>query len=67
MGAHLCMLFCFTSTSAEYRQITIIVSLSVTVAMYCLIQLYVPVSTLLAPRKPLLKLFAIKAVGMLGT
>ena len=34
--------------------------------MYCLIQLYVPVSTLLAPRKPLLKLFAIKAVGMLG-
>ena len=31
--------------------------------MYCLIQLYVPVGVNLAPRKPLLKLFAIKAVG----
>ena len=31
--------------------------------MYCLIQLYVCVSSLLAPQKPLLKMFAIKAVG----
>lgn len=46
-------------------QIVIIVSLSVTVAMYCLIQLYVVVSDLLSPYRPLLKLFAIKAVGAL--
>lgn len=45
--------------------ITIIVSLSVTIAMYCLIQLYVPVSQSLAPHRPLLKLFAIKAVVFL--
>ncbi len=32
--------------------------------MYCLIQLYIPISTHLAPQKPLLKLFAVKAVGM---
>ena len=37
--------------------------ISVTIAMYCLIQLYVAVSEYLAPQKPLLKLFAIKAVG----
>jgi uncharacterized protein Usg len=32
---------------------------------YCLIQLYMPVSHILAPYKPLLKLFAIKAVVFL--
>jgi hypothetical protein len=31
--------------------------------MYCLIQLYVPIRAILVPHKPLLKLFAIKAVG----
>lgn len=31
--------------------------------MYCLIQLYMAVKVELAPQKPLLKLFAIKAVG----
>ena len=31
--------------------------------MYCLLQLYVPVKEILAPHKPLLKLFAIKAVS----
>lgn len=46
-------------------QVVLIVSLSVTVAMYCLIQIYMPVSEQLAPHKPLLKLFAIKAVGEL--
>ncbi|RDB24739.1 hypothetical protein Hypma_007940 [Hypsizygus marmoreus] len=45
--------------------ITIIVSLSVTIAMYCLIQLYVPVAKNLAPHRPLLKLFAVKAVVFL--
>ncbi|KAF8891733.1 organic solute transporter Ostalpha-domain-containing protein [Infundibulicybe gibba] len=45
--------------------ITIVVSLSVTIAMYCLIQLYIPVAKNLAPHKPLLKLFAVKAVVFL--
>lgn len=31
--------------------------------MYCLIQIYMVVKEPLAPQKPLLKLFAIKAVG----
>ena len=41
----------------------VIVSISVTIAMYCLIQLYVVVSEPLKPHKPLLKLFSVKAVG----
>ncbi|KAK0504536.1 organic solute transporter Ostalpha-domain-containing protein [Armillaria luteobubalina] len=45
--------------------IVVIVSLSVTIAMYCLIQLYVPVAEILRPHRPLLKLFAIKAVVFL--
>lgn len=45
-------------------QITIIMSISVTIAMYCLIQLYMPIAGHLAPHKPLLKLFAVKAVGV---
>lgn len=31
--------------------------------MYCLIQLYIPIAGYLVQHKPLLKLFAIKAVG----
>ncbi|THV07774.1 DUF300-domain-containing protein [Dendrothele bispora CBS 962.96] len=45
--------------------ITVIVSISVTIAMYCLLQLYFPVSSYLTHTKPLLKLFAIKAVVFL--
>lgn len=44
-------------------QIIATVSLSVTIAMYCLIQLYVVVSEHLKPHQPLLKLFSLKAVG----
>lgn len=44
-------------------KITTLVSISVSIAMYCLLQLYFPVSTQLAPKKPILKLVAIKAVG----
>lgn len=44
-------------------QITVIISVSVSIAMYCLLQLYFPISQLLKPQKPLLKLFAVKAVG----
>lgn len=55
-----------TDLYAKPLQIVIIVSLSVTIAMYCLIQLYVVVSEQLAPFRPLLKLFAIKAVGRIS-
>ncbi len=44
-------------------QIILVVSISVTIGMYCLIQLYMVAKEQLAPQKPLLKLFAIKAVG----
>ncbi|KAJ3570906.1 hypothetical protein NP233_g4098 [Leucocoprinus birnbaumii] len=45
--------------------ITIVVSVSVSIAMFCLIQLYMAVSKDLARHRPLLKLFAIKAVVFL--
>ncbi|KAF9564817.1 DUF300-domain-containing protein [Agrocybe pediades] len=45
--------------------ITIVMSISVTIAMYCLIQLYMPISKDLAKHKPLLKLFSVKAVVFL--
>lgn len=48
-----------------HLHIVLIVSISVTIAMYCLIQIYMPVSEQLAPHKPLLKLFAVKAVVFL--
>lgn len=48
-----------------HSYITIAVSISVSIAMYCLIQLYFPIKEDLAPHKPLLKLFAIKAVVFL--
>ncbi|KAF7982217.1 hypothetical protein HWV62_29410 [Athelia sp. TMB] len=48
-----------------YVYIEIVVTVSVSVAMYCLIQMYVTISGHLAPHKPLLKLFAIKAVVFL--
>ncbi|KAG9220647.1 hypothetical protein CCMSSC00406_0003746 [Pleurotus cornucopiae] len=60
-------LYCESSWSPGWGHIyiVIIVSISVTIAMYCLIQLYVPVAQELAPHKPLLKLFAVKAVVFL--
>ncbi|KAL1707785.1 organic solute transporter Ostalpha-domain-containing protein [Schizophyllum commune] len=60
-------LYCEASWGLGWGHIylTIIISISVTIAMYCLIQLYVSVSEYLAPQKPLLKLFAIKAVVFL--
>ncbi|KAF9010475.1 organic solute transporter Ostalpha-domain-containing protein, partial [Cyathus striatus] len=45
--------------------ITVILSISVTIAMYCLIQLYVSVSVQLSSQHPLLKLFSVKAVVFL--
>ncbi|SRR6266404_4291759 len=50
--------------TAVHRQITAIISISVTVAMYCLLQMYFCVAEELAPHRPILKLFAVKAVGM---
>ncbi|KAI0646590.1 organic solute transporter Ostalpha-domain-containing protein [Trametes meyenii] len=60
-------LYCEDSWSPGWGHIyiTLIVSISVTIAMYCLIQLYMSVKVELAPQKPLLKLFAIKAVVFL--
>ncbi|KAE9400698.1 DUF300-domain-containing protein [Gymnopus androsaceus JB14] len=60
-------LYCEDSWSPGWGHvyITIIVSISVTVAMYCLLQLYMPVSKVLAPQKPLLKLFSVKAIVFL--
>ncbi|KAF5325855.1 hypothetical protein D9611_000018 [Ephemerocybe angulata] len=45
--------------------IVIIISISVTIAMYCLIQLYIPVAGELKPHRPILKLFSVKAVVFL--
>ncbi|KAI0358078.1 DUF300-domain-containing protein [Trametes cingulata] len=60
-------LYCEDSWSPGWGHIyiTLIVSISVSIAMYCLIQLYMAVKVELAPQKPLLKLFAIKAVVFL--
>ncbi|KAF9017509.1 DUF300-domain-containing protein [Hymenopellis radicata] len=60
-------LYCEASWGPGWGHVylTVIVSISVTIAMYCLIQLYVVVSEELAPQRPLLKLFAIKAVVFL--
>ncbi|KII96195.1 hypothetical protein PLICRDRAFT_96965, partial [Plicaturopsis crispa FD-325 SS-3] len=60
-------LYCEDSWSPGWGHIyiTVIVSVSVSIAMYCLIQLYIPISSHLAPQKPLLKLFAVKAVVFL--
>ncbi|KAI0695346.1 organic solute transporter Ostalpha-domain-containing protein [Cerioporus squamosus] len=60
-------LYCEDSWSLGWGHIyiTLVVSISVSIAMYCLIQLYFAVKVELAPQKPLLKLFAIKAVVFL--
>ena len=52
-------------SNAPSHKITLVVSISVSIAMYCLIQVYMVVKVELAPHSPLLKLFAIKAVGEL--
>ncbi|KAJ7129004.1 organic solute transporter Ostalpha-domain-containing protein [Mycena crocata] len=59
--------YCEGSFSPQwgYVYITVIVSISVSIAMYCLIQVYMPISVYLAPHKPLLKLFSVKAVVFL--
>ncbi|SOV02938.1 uncharacterized protein UDID_06112 [Ustilago sp. UG-2017a] len=43
----------------------LIISISVTVAVYCLIQLYIPVRKLVDPYKPILKFIAIKTIVFL--
>ncbi|KAF9652079.1 DUF300-domain-containing protein [Thelephora ganbajun] len=60
-------LYCEASLSPRWGHIYIvaIVSLSVTIAMYCLIQLYIVVSEQLKPHRPLLKLLSVKAVVFL--
>ncbi|PIL25191.1 transporter [Ganoderma sinense ZZ0214-1] len=60
-------LYCEDSWSLGWGHIyiTLVVSVSVSVAMYCLIQVYMVVKVELKPHSPLLKLFAIKAVVFL--
>ncbi|KAF9524015.1 organic solute transporter Ostalpha-domain-containing protein [Crepidotus variabilis] len=60
-------LYCEASWSPGWGHIwlVLVVSISVSVAMYCLIQLYVVVGEELAPHQPLLKLFSVKAVVFL--
>ncbi|KAF8518204.1 organic solute transporter Ostalpha-domain-containing protein [Gautieria morchelliformis] len=60
-------LYCDRSWSPGWGHIyiTIVVSASVTIAMYCLFQLYIPIAEHLTPHKPLLKLFSVKAVVFL--
>jgi hypothetical protein len=52
----------FPSTKV-FWQVEVIISISVMIAMYFLLQFYLCVSAELAPRQPLLKLISIKAVG----
>jgi len=60
-------LYCEQSWSPAWGHIYIstIISISVTIAMYCLLQLYFCVSTELAPHRPVLKLVSVKAVVFL--
>lgn len=60
-------LYCEDSWSPGWGHLYIsaVVSVSVSVAMYCLLQLYMSIKEPLAPQKPLLKLFAVKAVVFL--
>lgn len=60
-------LYCESSWSPGWGHVYIasIISISVTIAMYCLLQLYLCVATELAPHRPVLKLISIKAVVFL--
>ncbi|KAI0032129.1 organic solute transporter Ostalpha-domain-containing protein, partial [Vararia minispora EC-137] len=60
-------LYCSDSWSPRWAHIyiTTLVSISVTIAMYCLVQLYLPIAPRLTSNRPVLKLFAIKAVVFL--
>ena len=53
----------FKEGQSSYK-ISALISASVSIAMYCLLQLYFCVSKQLSPQRPVLKLFAVKAVGM---
>ncbi|KAG2015794.1 DUF300 domain-containing protein [Coprinopsis cinerea AmutBmut pab1-1] len=60
-------LYCESSWAPGWGHlwIVLIISVSVTIAMYCLLQLYFPVDKQLKPHRPVLKLFAVKAVVFL--
>ncbi|KZV88409.1 DUF300-domain-containing protein [Exidia glandulosa HHB12029] len=67
VGLNYVGLYCELSYSPAWGHIYLvsIISISVSIAMYCLFQLYFAIKTELAPQKPLLKLFSIKAVVFL--
>ncbi|KAG8898666.1 hypothetical protein FRC01_010820, partial [Tulasnella sp. 417] len=59
--------YCEASWSPIWGHIWLvtIISISVTIAMYCLLQLYMPISDLLKPYSPILKFLSVKAVVFL--
>ena len=62
--------FCFCTTmnalfSDAVPQLVATVSISVSIAMYCLLQLYFVIAADIAPHGPLLQLFSVKAVVFL--
>lgn len=59
--------YCLASWSPRFMHVytAVIVSISVTVAMYALLQLYWPLRTQFKPFKPVLKFLAVKSVVFL--
>lgn len=60
-------LYCLDSWAPQFGHIwiSITISLSVTVAMYCIIQFYLPIEKELKPYSPVLKFLAVKSVVFL--
>lgn len=60
-------LYCLESWEPWFGHIyiTILISISVTVAMYCIIQFYMPIQEELKPYSPVLKFLAVKSVVFL--
>jgi len=60
-------LYCLESWSPRYSHVwtSFLISISVTIAMYAVLQFYVTMKEELSPYKPLMKFFAVKAVVFL--
>lgn len=60
-------LYCLESWEPYFGHVwlSLIVAISITIAMYCIIQIYLPIRKELEPYKPVLKFLAIKAIVFL--
>lgn len=60
-------LYCLASWSPKFSHVwtTVLISISVTIAMYAVLQFYVTMKEPLSPYKPMLKFFAVKSVVFL--